>query len=138
MQVNLLGNVVDDRTGTVNVGFEIDDILNSVRIRGDINVSKEEYNKAFMNAGLGPMIIEKLSKSLNDENGINKGVVLLKDELDKELKKMAVEFTMMIMDIMKQQTPAMPPMPPNPEGVEYEDNTNNSVDNSSVDTNTNK
>lgn len=138
MQVNLLGNVVDDRTGTVNVGFEIDDILNSVRIRGDINVSKEEYNKAFMNAGLGPMIIEKLSKSLNDENGINKGVVLLKDELDKELKKMAVEFTMMIMDIMKQQAPAMPPMPPNPEGVEDEDNTNNSVDNSSVDTNTNK
>lgn len=138
MQVNLLGNVVDDRTGTVNVGFEIDDILNSVRIRGDINVSKEEYNKAFMNAGLGPMIIEKLSKSLNDENGINKGVVLLKDELDKELKKMAVEFTMMIMDIMKQQTPAMPPMPPNTEGVEDEDNTNNSVDNSSIDTNTNK
>lgn len=136
MQVNLLGNVIDDRTGTVNVGFEVDDILNSVRIRGDINVSKEEYSKAFMNAGLGPMIIEKLSKSLNDENGINKGVVLLKDELDKELKRMAVEFTMMIMDIIKQQTPAMPPMPPNPEGAEDEDNTNNSVDNSDVDTNT--
>lgn len=111
MQVNLLGNVVDDRTGTINVGFEINDILNNIRYRGDLNVSQEEYNKAFMQGGIVPLVLEKLSKSVVGEDSVSKGVILVKEEIEKQMQKLTLELTMMISQALAPQMP-MPPMPP--------------------------
>ena len=128
MQVNLLGNVVDDRTGTVNVGFEINDILNNIRYRGDLNVSQEEYNKAFMQGGIAPLVLEKLSKSVVGEDSVSKGVTLLKEQIEKEMQKLTMELTMMIAQAL---TPQMPPLP---EDKKNEDNTDIDTDSSDINT----
>lgn len=129
MQVNLLGNVVDDRTGTVNVGFEINDILNNIRYRGDLNVSQEEYNKAFMQGGIAPLVLEKLSKSVVGEDSVSKGVILVKEEIEKQMQKLTLELTMMISQAL---APQMPPLPS--EDKKDDDNTDIDTDTSSVDT----
>lgn len=123
MQVNLLGNVVDDRTGTINVGFEINDILNNIRYRGDLNVSQEEYNKAFLQGGIAPLVLEKLSKSVVGEDSVSKGVILVREEIEKQMQKLTMELTMMISQAL---TP-MPPLPPI-EDKNNEDNTNIDTD----------
>ncbi|WP_055078791.1 hypothetical protein [Lagierella massiliensis] len=128
MQVNLLGNVVDDRTGTVNVAFEINDILNNIRYRGDLNVSQEEYNKAFMQGGIAPLVLEKLSKSVVGDDSVSKGVTLLKEQRERELQKLTMELTMMIAQAL---TPQMPPLP---EDKKDDNNTDIDTDTSSVDT----
>ncbi|WP_055078779.1 hypothetical protein [Lagierella massiliensis] len=128
MQVNLLGNVVDDRTGTVNVAFEINDILNNIRYRGDLNVSQEEYNKAFMQGGIAPLVLEKLSKSVVGDDSVSKGVTLLKEQIEKEMQKLTMELTMMIAQAL---TPQMPPLP---EDKKDDNNTDIDTDTSSVDT----
>lgn len=132
MQVNLLGNVVDDRTGTINVGFEINDILNNIRYRGDLNVSMEEYNKAFMQGGIAPLVLEKLSKSVVGEDSVSKGVILVKEEIEKQMQKLTLELTMMISQALAPQVP-MPPMPPT-EDKKDDNNTDIDTDTSSVDT----
>lgn len=126
MQVNLLGNVVDDRTGTINVGFEINDILNNIRYRGDLNVSQEEYNKAFMQGGIAPLVLEKLSKSVVGEDSVSKGVILVREEIEKQMQKLTLELTMMISQALAPQMP-MPPLPP-VEDKKDEDNTNIDTD----------
>lgn len=126
MQVNLLGNVVDDRTGTVNVAFEINDILNNIRYRGDLNVSKEEYNKAFLQGGIAPLVLEKLSKSVVGEDSVSKGVILVREEIEKQMQKLTLELTMMISQALAPQMP-MPPMPPT-EDKKDEDNTDIDTD----------
>ena len=130
MQVNLLGNVVDDRTGTINVGFEINDILNNIRYRGDLNVSQEEYNKAFLQGGIAPLVLEKLSKSVVGEDSVSKGVILVKEEIEKQMQKLTLELTMMISQALAPQVP-MPPLPPT-EDKKDEDNTNIDTDNSDI------
>lgn len=130
MQVNLLGNVVDDRTGTINVGFEINDILNNIHYRGDLNVSKEEYNKAFMQGGIAPLVLEKLSKSVVGDDSVSKGVTLLKEQIEKEMQKLTMELTMMIAQALAPQIP-IPPMPPT-EDKKDEDNTDIDTDNSDI------
>ena len=132
MQVNLLGNVVDDRTGTINVGFEINDILNNIRYRGDLNVSKEEYNKAFMQGGIAPLVLEKLSKSVVGEDSVSKGVILVREEIEKQMQKLTLELTMMISQALTPQMP-MPPMPPTGDNKD-DNNTDIDTDTSSVDT----
>lgn len=130
MQVNLLGNVVDDRTGTINVGFEINDILNNIRYRGDLNVSQEEYNKAFMQGGIAPLVLEKLSKSVVGEDSVSKGVILVKEEIEKQMQKLTLELTMMISQALAPQMP-MPPVPPI-EDKKNEDNTDIDTDSSDI------
>lgn len=129
MQVNLLGNVVDDRTGTVNVGFEINDILNNIRYRGDLNVSQEEYNKAFLQGGIAPLVLEKLSKSVVGEDSVSKGVILVKEEMEKQMQKLTLELTMMISQALAPQIP-MPPLPP----VEDKKDDNNTDTDTDIDT----
>lgn len=132
MQVNLLGNVVDDRTGTINVGFEINDILNNIRYRGDLNVSQEEYNKAFLQGGIAPLVLEKLSKSVVGEDSVSKGVILVREEIEKQMQKLTLELTMMISQALAPQMP-MPPLPPT-EDKKDDNNTDIDTDTSSVDT----
>lgn len=131
MQVNLLGNVVDDRTGTINVGFEINDILNNIRYRGDLNVSQEEYNKAFMQGGIAPLVLEKLSKSVVGDDSVSKGVTLLKEQIEKEMQKLTMELTMMIAQALTPQVP-MPPLPPT---EDKKDDDNTDIDTDSTDIN---
>lgn len=130
MQVNLLGNVVDDRTGTINVGFEINDILNNIRYRGDLNVSQEEYNKAFMQGGIAPLVLEKLSKSVVGEDSVSKGVILVKEEIEKQMQKLTLELTMMISQALTPQMP-IPPLPPT-EDKKDDNNTDIDTDNSDI------
>lgn len=130
MQVNLLGNVVDDRTGTINVGFEINDILNNIRYRGDLNVSQEEYNKAFLQGGIAPLVLEKLSKSVVGEDSVSKGVILVREEIEKQMQKLTLELTMMISQALAPQMP-MPPMPPTGDNKD-DNNTDIDTDNSDI------
>ena len=131
MQVNLLGNVVDDRTGTINVGFEINDILNNIHYRGDLNVSQEEYNKAFMQGGIAPLVLEKLSKSVVGEDSVSKGVILVREEIEKQMQKLTLELTMMISQALTPQMP-MPPLPPT---EDKKDDNNTDIDTDSPDIN---
>lgn len=128
MQVNLLGNVVDDRTGTINVGFEINDILNNIHYRGDLNVSQEEYNKAFLQGGIAPLVLEKLSKSVVGEDSVSKGVILVREEIEKQMQKLTMELTMMI-------SQALTPMPPLPPTEDKKDDNNTDIDTDSPDIN---
>ncbi|MEJ8751673.1 hypothetical protein WKS98_03430 [Lagierella sp. ICN-221743] len=130
MQVNLLGNVVDDRTGTINVGFEINDILNNIRYRGDLNVSQEEYNKAFLQGGIAPLVLEKLSKSVVGEDSVSKGVILVREEIEKQMQKLTLELTMMISQALAPQV-QMPPMPPT-EDKKDDNNTDIGTDNTDI------
>ncbi len=116
MQVNLLGNVVDDRTGTVNIGFEVNDLLSNVRFRGDVNVSLEEYKNAFSTDGVAPLVMEKLSKAVVGEDSVSKGVVMLKEEISEALQKLTMELTMMIVGMQRgEEEDLMPPIPAPPE-----------------------
>lgn len=108
MQVNLLGNFFDSSTGTVNIGFEVKDIINNLSFRGDMTISQEEYNKAFMQGGIAPLVLEKLSKSVVGEDSVSKGVILVKEEIEKQMQKLTMELTMMIAQAL---TPQMPPLP---------------------------
>lgn len=130
MQVNLLGNFFDSSTGTVNIGFEVKDIINNLSFRGDMNISQEEYNKAFLQGGIAPLVLEKLSKSVVGEDSVSKGVILVREEIEKQMQKLTLELTMMIAQAL---TPQMPPLPPT-EDKKNEDNTDIDTDTSSVDT----